>query len=79
MLVALQHADFPALAVTRAGSQHTLTWTADATAFVLESTPSLTPPSIWTPVVGTPTDAGDVRSMTLPLAAGPRFYRLRKP
>lgn len=79
VLVALQHADYPALGVTRAGAQHTLFWTSDATLFVLESTASLTPPILWAPVEGTGTESGDLRSVTLPLPAGPRYYRLRKP
>ena len=70
----------PSLTTTRQTSTLTLSWTAGAAGFTLESTPSLGTGANWTAVAGTPnplTGAGSADINTTIGAGG--FYRLRKP
>jgi len=55
-----------------AGSNLRLSWPASLTGYTLESTPSLSTPS-WQPVGGVVGNCA-----TVPISAGPRFYRLRQ-
>jgi len=57
----------------------TLSWPADLTGFVLESTDQLAANSEWTGVVSEPVLAGTDFTVTLPAAAPQRFYRLKGP
>jgi hypothetical protein len=62
----------PSLSVTRSGNQLTITWSADATGYTLESSTSMTGGS-WQPVPGV---VGN--SATVPIGTGNSFYRLKK-
>ncbi len=62
----------PTLTATRAANGTTLTWPADATGYVLESSPVL-PATTWTPVAGV---TGNSVTVTTSGVAG--FYRLRQ-
>lgn len=69
----------PTLAISRSGGNVVLSWPANATGFVLDVTPSLAPPITWTSVnTGGAVEEGGLKKLTLPLEAGPRFYRMRK-
>lgn len=69
----------PTLAISRTGDNVVLSWPANATGFVLEVTPSLAPPITWTSVnTDGAVEEGGLKKLTLPLEAGPRFYRMRK-
>lgn len=63
----------PAIAFSRIGGELKLTWPADASGFILESTDTL-PSGAWTPVTGAANNTA-----TIILSNGSRFYRLRKP
>ncbi len=64
----------PRLSAVRAPGQITISWTPNASGFVLESTPAFPPPS-WTPILTLGSETG----VTLP-ATNPRtFFRLRRP
>jgi hypothetical protein len=64
----------PRLSAVRGTGQIMLSWTTDASGFVLEATAGFTPPS-WTPILTLGSEAG----LSLP-ATNPRtFFRLRKP
>jgi hypothetical protein len=69
----------PTLAISRSGGNVVLSWPANATGFVLEVTSNLAPPVTWTSVnTGGAIEEGGQKKLTLPLEAGPRFYRMRK-
>jgi hypothetical protein len=63
--------------INRLGQTVTLSWPAQATNYVLETTPSL-PALAWTTVTNTPTITANERSVQLPLTGNARFFRLRK-
>jgi len=54
-----------------------LTWPAEAANFALEQADGLAFPAAWLAVNAVPTSAGGVFSVTLPLGAQTRFFRLR--
>jgi hypothetical protein len=64
-----------ALRLSATDSQVTLSWPADASAYVLEFSPAVGDAANWQPV--TPAPAGN--SFTTPFNQPLRFYRLRKP
>jgi hypothetical protein len=68
----------PELAIVRSGDTVVISWPAAATGFVLESAGTLSPPG-WTPVADPPVVSGDQNSLTVNLASGTRFYRLKGP
>ncbi len=68
----------PALFVSKSGSSVQLAWTTNAVGYVLESTPSLSPPITWTPVGQTPTVVGTNNVVTLTSPTNNAFFRLRK-
>jgi hypothetical protein len=63
----------PVISLARAGSQITLSWPAEATGFLLESTDAL-PGTTWSAVAGVANNRVTVDGST-----GTRFYRLRQP
>jgi hypothetical protein len=67
----------PRLRITQAASSVTLRWPACAADFFLESAAAL-PAASWLKVTNAAVPAGDLLSTTLPVEAGPQFYRLRK-
>jgi hypothetical protein len=67
----------PPLTAARAGSYLMLYWPASAVDFELEATAGL-PGSGWSRVPVTPVQIGDQKVVTLDLAGGQRYFRLRK-
>ncbi|HXI72507.1 MAG TPA: LamG domain-containing protein [Verrucomicrobiae bacterium] len=67
----------PALQISAAGSQITLKWPANATGFILQSTSGLAG-GTWSTVSGTPTVVNGINNLTLSLAPGQTFYRLKQ-
>lgn len=60
------------------GSSLVLSWPKSSTTYRVETSPSL-PAGAWSPLATTPVDAGASVTVTLPIAAGPAFFRLRTP
>jgi len=69
----------PTITTTRQGTTLTISWTAGAAGFILESTPTLGAGANWTPVAGTPNPLTGAGSANINTASGAGFYRLRKP
>jgi hypothetical protein len=67
----------PTLAMRRQASQIVLSWSKDATGWVLASVTSLTPPVNWQPWAGTLTTNAGLISASVPTTTGSRFFRLR--
>ncbi len=68
----------PVLAIRRADPDLVLSWPLALKGFVLETTDSLAEPA-WHPVAdATPGSTGDEASVTVPISAIQRFYRLRR-
>jgi hypothetical protein len=63
----------PILTLKASGDQYLIAWPSTPTGYVLESSPTLTPPS-WTTVSGV-----SGTTVTVPADAAGRFFRLRKP
>jgi hypothetical protein len=68
----------PSLSVSKSGTTLTIRWPASATGFALESSPALGATANWTPVTGATTSGSDMQ-VSVPIAAGNRFFRLRRP
>ena len=64
--------------ISRSGQNVSLSWPAEATDYVLETTTSL-PAVSWATVTNTPTVTTNERSVQLPLTGNAKFFRLRKP
>lgn len=67
----------PVLSAVVQGSNLVLSWPAAATGFNLESTTSLTPPVVWTPVTVPPVTVNGQKTVTIPIGGGNRLFRLR--
>jgi uncharacterized repeat protein (TIGR01451 family) len=67
----------PDLAVVVSGGDLTISWP-DMDGYVLEANANLSTTTGWEAVVQSPVVGGGRRSVTLPLSAGYRFFRLRK-
>jgi hypothetical protein len=72
ILTALPQLDF-----AKSGTNLLLSWAGTAIAFDLESTDSLSAPT-WASVGQSQTAANGLVSVSLPVATGPKFFRLRK-
>ena len=57
----------------------TFSWPAEAAGCVLEFSPSLTPPTIWSATTEIPVERDGLRFVTFPTDQAMGFYRLRKP
>ena len=68
----------PALKMTTAYGNLVLSWPVTASGFVLESSETLSPAN-WTAVNAVPVTNGNQITVTLPLSASDRLYRLRHP
>jgi uncharacterized repeat protein (TIGR03803 family) len=66
----------PQLAIARAGTNVLLTWATNATGFVLQSTPSLAPPTTWTPIATNPPVVNGQYTVTNAISGSRKFYRL---
>ena len=69
--------EFPQITTTRTGSTLVIAWPADASAYILEHTTSLTPPAVWTPVPTPPIRVGSQNMVTVTIGSGNEFFRLR--
>ena len=67
----------PALKISASTSQITLTWPANATGFVLQSTANLAG-GTWNAVPGTLAVSNGLNSLTVPVSATPTYYRLKQ-
>jgi hypothetical protein len=67
------------LAIAPAGNNLVLTWPVYPADFVLESTPSLNLPLVWTPVPATSTLANGQNVVVLGAGASAQFFRLKRP
>lgn len=67
----------PPLQIVAGTSQVTLKWPANATAFTLQSTTTLSGGE-WNPVSGTPTVANGLNALTLPVQSQPTYFRLKQ-
>jgi len=68
------------LGLGRSGNNLVFSWPANASGYVLESTPSLAPPVTWTPVTNpTPQVVGGQNVVQVGISSGTQFYRLRAP
>jgi hypothetical protein len=68
----------PSLAISLSNATLTLSWPFPSTGFVLESTPSLSPPN-WQPAVETPLTNNSLLEVMVPVNPGSRYFRLHKP
>ena len=68
----------PSLAVSLSNATLTLFWPFPSTGFVLESTPSLSPPN-WQPAVEAPLTNNGLLEVLVPVNPGSRYFRLHKP
>lgn len=69
-------APMPAISISHTNTDFTLSWTTPTFGFVLETSAELSETS-WSPFGLQPLT--DNASLTAPLAANPRFFRLRRP
>jgi hypothetical protein len=69
----------PVLNQTLTGNQLQLQWPASAPNYSLESTPSLSPPIIWTPVSGLPIISQGWYLLTISATNAEMLFRLRSP
>lgn len=68
----------PELHITRAGLNVTISWASPSTGYVLEENSSLSNPAGWSDVGTSPSDDGATKSVALPVASQPRYFRLRR-
>lgn len=68
----------PLLSILTTNNTLVLVWPAPATGYLLQETPALSVMN-WTNANLTPVTVGSEKRVTLPSAAGNRFYRLHKP
>jgi hypothetical protein len=64
------------LNIERAGTNVILTWSAGVHSFTLESTANLVSPTVWSAVFPLPVVVNGLNTVTNPIAAATRFYRL---
>ncbi|HWW00693.1 MAG TPA: Calx-beta domain-containing protein [Candidatus Acidoferrum sp.] len=63
--------------LTQSGANLIISWPSDAVGYYLETTTSLQPPAVWTPVTSPqPIGVGGQQTVTLPLGNGTQFYRV---
>jgi hypothetical protein len=67
------------LAIARAGTNITISWSSLLAGYHLQATTSLVSPATWTNVTQTVSTNGSQASVTLPIDAGQRLFRLRNP
>jgi hypothetical protein len=67
----------PLLGIMRSNSYAILSWPSPSTGYGLELTSSLSGPS-WNSVTNTPADNGTIKSVTLPVQPGNKFFRLKQ-
>lgn len=68
----------PSLTAQVSGSNAVLQWPLSSTGYVLETTDDLATTNAWTTVTSAPIIVDLQNTVTNPISAGSRFYRLRK-
>lgn len=69
----------PMLSIALAGSNVVISWPSAATGFVLQSTPSLSSPAVWTAVdTSGAVEQGGMKQLTVPVTVANQFYRMRQ-
>jgi len=68
----------PTLTVKKSSTNVLISWTSDSSRFTLQSSSAIFPTN-WQPVNATPTVAGNVYTVTLPIGTGTQFYRAIAP
>jgi hypothetical protein len=68
----------PGLSISLSGTTVTISWPYAAYGFTLESSPTLGPSAVWSPVGAAPNQITGAGSISVSTAGPPRFYRLRK-
>jgi hypothetical protein len=68
----------PDISITRTNFTITLAWPFPSTGFLLESTPTLSPPN-WQPAVEAPLTNNGLLEVMVPVNPGSRYFRLHKP
>lgn len=68
----------PSITVGLVGGNVELSWPANATGYVLETSSALGATASWTAVATTPTEASGVKKVTLTPASGTAFFRLKR-
>lgn len=76
-IAAVQTPGAPLLTITNSGGNIVLSWAGPATGYVLQQTTAISGGD-WTEVNLTPVDNGGRRSVTLAVAPGNRFFRLKR-
>jgi hypothetical protein len=66
----------PMLTITATNGGFVISWPNTGGTFILQSTPSLSPPIAWNTAPGTPTLNNGIWQQTVPFTAGDSFYRL---
>jgi hypothetical protein len=69
----------PTLDISISGGNVTLSWPDSYPDYILECTPSLSPPTVWTTVTANRTFQNGRIYVTVPLASAAKFFRLRTP
>jgi subtilisin-like proprotein convertase family protein len=64
------------LSILRVGTNVVLSWTNAAAAYTLQTTPSLSPPAVWTDATPPAVDVSGRLTVTNLISSGRRFYRL---
>ena len=68
----------PRLFIARSGANVLIRWPAAATNYALEAKPSLNPATTWSSVSNPVMTANGTNSVSVPITAGNRFFRLRR-
>ncbi len=68
----------PKVTASVSGGNLSISWSASASGFVLQSSPKLGQGATWTPVTTAPTSANGTSTVTVPTSSGTLFYRLAK-
>lgn len=68
----------PRLFMARSGANVLMRWPASATNYALEAKSSLNPAMTWSPVSNPVMTANGTNSVSVPIASGNRFFRLRR-
>jgi len=71
-------AGHPSLAITRSGSNVTLSWPSGATGFSPVAAGNIQTNATWTPITNAPTLQNGKQNLTLPATNSSRFFRLRR-
>ena len=69
----------PAISMSAGANSLTMSWPNWATGWGLFSTTNLTPPAVWSPVTNSVANTNGQFTLTLPMDAGTKFFRLVSP